>query len=258
VSSWTVLVGFDGSQHGHDALEFGDQLAAATGARLVLGCVYPCHPVTGRLGSGDRARAVLATARLRVTGAWTSRIIPAQSVAAGLAALADDDGADIVVLGSRHRGALGEALPGATAHALLQRGRGLVAVAPHGHRRRDLRRVGVLTDRSAAGRAALAAAQALARQTGASLLVQGPNGAPGTPAAGPRARLAEDLAQGALDLLVAPAWGHGLLGRLRRRGRRRPLARGAACPILVVPAGARLGSRDGRADGGRPDLLQTR
>ncbi|MGZ4270817.1 MAG: universal stress protein [Solirubrobacteraceae bacterium] len=235
--AWSILVGYDGSEHSDDALDFGQQLAMAVGAKLVVACVYLFQPLTGRLGSGDDAQRTLSGARLRVGAACETRMIPGSSVAEGLLRLADSEEAAIIVLGSRHRGNLGEALPGRTGKALLAGGRHLVAIVPRGHRGGPIARIGVLTDSSIAGRDALLAGEGLAAKTHAELRV---HGRPAQAAAARQPSLADDLAHGTLDVLVAPAWPHGLLGRLRRSGRRARLFRAADCSLVIVPAGARL------------------
>ena len=48
------------------------------------------------------------------------RIVPAGSFPAGLNAATVSESADLIVLGSRHRGHLGEALPGRVGHGLLR------------------------------------------------------------------------------------------------------------------------------------------
>jgi nucleotide-binding universal stress UspA family protein len=256
---WTILVGFDGSDHAGDALAFGERLAAATGGRLVLGCVYRYRAIRGRLGSGDRAAATVAAGRGRASMPCGTAITLGLSIAEGLIQLARAQRADVVVLGTRHRGRLGEALPGATARQVLRDGRHAVAVVPHAHRPRKLARIGVRADPSPDGaRAALTGAR-LARDAGASLCVYRGRADASVPAVVAavhetvtavevRRDLSDDLAQGHLDLLVIPAWSHGLMGRLRRRGRRGG-ARGAPCPVVIVPsrAGVVRASRAGPA-----------
>jgi len=145
-------------------------------------------------------------------------MVPAASPAAGLEELARAEGADLLVIGSRHRGRLGEALPGEVGHGLLRSpSRPVVFVAP-GEPARPLRHVGVLPD----GDRAVALGERLAAATHADLRVYAGED------------VAEDLAAGRLDALVVPDWPHGLMGRLRRRGRRarRPVGR---CVLIVAP-----------------------
>lgn len=218
----TILVGVDGSARASEALAFADRLAQATGARLVAASVYASRPPWGRLGSGDRAMAIAREAAKSTVAHCDPLIIPAASPAAGLDQLARAENADLVVIGSRHRGRLGEALPGAVGHGLLRApSRPVVFVAP-GEPARPLRHVGVLADGGADGSRAVALAERLAAATNAELRIYTRDGA------------ADDLAAGRVDALVVPDWPHGLIGRLRRRGRRsdRPIGR---CVLIVAP-----------------------
>jgi nucleotide-binding universal stress UspA family protein len=217
-----ILVGVDGSARSGEALAFAGRLAQATGARLVAGSVYASRPPWGRLGSGERAMAVARAAAAAVPVACEPRIIPAGSPAAGLDQLARSEHADLIVIGSRHRGGLGEALPGDVGHGLLRSpSRPVVFVAP-GEPPRPLRHVGVLPEGEADGHRAIALGERIAAVAHADLQVYRGAGA------------AEALAAGRLDALVVPDWPHGLMGRLRRRGRpsRTPVGR---CVLIVAP-----------------------
>lgn len=90
-----VLVGYQDTEQGRDALELGQILARANGAEMIA-CTAPTED--GR----------------------------------GLAALAQSHAADLVVLGSTHRGPLGRILPGAMVDRLLSKAPCAVAVAPPG------------------------------------------------------------------------------------------------------------------------------
>jgi nucleotide-binding universal stress UspA family protein len=249
IDRWNILVGVDGSEKSEDALQFGRQIAGAVGGHLLLGSVYRYRALGGRLASGERAAAIVAEARRRVHGHCATRIIPAPSAADGLLHIAQREHAHLIVLGSRHRGRLGEALAGEVARTLLADGRHAVAVAPTSHRRETIARMGVLADTSVAGQAALLAADLIANDTGAVLHVQGLPHVRHPHAAGPTA-VADELAQGALDLLVVGARPHGLLGRLRRRAATTSgVPHDAACPLIVVPAAAHLPVADASRDG---------
>jgi nucleotide-binding universal stress UspA family protein len=240
---WTILVGIDGSERADEALAFARGLCDAVGGRLVLGAVYAYRSFGGRLESGDAARA-LVTSRQRAGGrGGSARIAPGRTPAEGLLAIAEAERANVIVLGSRHRGRLGEALPGAVTRDLLQDGRFAIAVVPGAHRPSTLEHVGVVGDATEAGRAAMLVAGLVASDSGAALHVQGLDSS--RRAAAPEWRAAEDLARGALDLLVVAARPHNLLGRLRRV---RPNTDGASpvtCPLMVVPAAARLPIMEG-------------
>jgi nucleotide-binding universal stress UspA family protein len=227
----TIMVGFDGSRRALDALHFAECLCTQTGWRLVLAAVYPYRSLTGRLGSGDRAAATLAAARSRVRGGCETQMAPAPSVPAGLRAIADSVHADLIVLGSRHRGRLGEALAGRTARALLRDGSRAIAIVPAGRRAAPVRHVGVLVEDSEAGREAWATAAALAHDAGAAVTVHGGTVRADDVVTAPE--MADELARGELDVLIVPPWPHGLLGRLRRGVARGAPVRGG-CPVLVA------------------------
>jgi nucleotide-binding universal stress UspA family protein len=216
----TILVGVDGSARASEALAFAARLAQATGARLVAASVYASRPPWGRLGSGERALAVAREACAAAGAHCEPRFIPAPSPAAGLEQLARAEGADLVVIGSRHRGRLGEALPGEVGHGLLRSPSRPVVFVAQGEPARPLRHVGVLPDGER--RRTLALGERLAAATHADLRVYDGTGA------------AEAVAGGRLDALVVPDWPHGLMGRLRRGGRpaRRPAGR---CVLVVAP-----------------------
>jgi nucleotide-binding universal stress UspA family protein len=132
-----VLAGYDGASSGADAVHLGTFLAEATGAALEI-----VHVV-------------------RPTPAWR-----------GLAAIAEAEHVDILVVGSSHRHGIGRVVFGSTVEALVHRGSSPVAVAPAGWRApagAALETIGVAVDGSPESRHALAAAVALARLTGARL-----------------------------------------------------------------------------------------
>ena len=55
----TIVVGYDGTDHGDDALALGRLLAAIAGAELVVACAYPDDPL------GESAAALEVTQELR-------------------------------------------------------------------------------------------------------------------------------------------------------------------------------------------------
>ncbi|MGE5407379.1 MAG: universal stress protein [Syntrophothermus sp.] len=142
-----ILVGFQDTAQGRDARALGNALSRLTGARLELATL-------ARGGLAEAARA---------------------------------EHADLVVLGSTHRGPLGRLVPGAAVAHLLDEAPCAVAVAPpgfaqpgtgNGWRPLDgdgddvgLRVLGVGFDGSRAAHAALASATELALAAGAALRV---------------------------------------------------------------------------------------
>lgn len=95
-----------------------------------------------------------------------------------LRALAERGEADLIVLGSTHRAAIGSVAPGSVAEHLLQGARCGLVIAPKGYGRGDhsrdrLRVVGVGFDGGPESQAALEEAAKLARKFGASMRVVG-------------------------------------------------------------------------------------
>jgi nucleotide-binding universal stress UspA family protein len=177
----TVIVGIERSERARDALSFASTLARALGARLILASVYRVDPRRGV--SGAYARALEAEAQAALD--WTPRplggvrhvehrTIPSLSVAQGLQALAEAEGALTIVVGSSHRGRLGRLLPGSVGQRLLHGASCPVAMAPRGHESNPpagLLRIGVGYAPGPDGRCALRAACALAGRLGATLRV---------------------------------------------------------------------------------------
>lgn len=117
----TIIVGVDGTRRADAAVEFAVRVAGRTGARLVVASVYLFRALGGQMASGERARALAEGAARRCGGIpCQARVVPALTAADGLRQLADDERADLVVLGSRHRGWLGEALAGGVGRRLVR------------------------------------------------------------------------------------------------------------------------------------------
>jgi nucleotide-binding universal stress UspA family protein len=122
------------------------------------------HAATERMLAEARD-ALPASDRVRI------RAVASDSPSRALAELAAAENADLVVVGSSHRGPLGRVLPGATAERLLHTAPCAVAVAPRGYRGGDILRIGVAYDGSPEADAALRAAEALALERTATLTV---------------------------------------------------------------------------------------
>jgi nucleotide-binding universal stress UspA family protein len=178
----TIALGFDDSASSHDAAALALALAG-DGGRIVVVCAHPSGGLTARvvppehgaLGRDDAA-ARLDAARVRLGDPAGTEYVPraASSAAAALHAVAEEIGADLIVVGSSHRGMVGRVLPGTTAAQVLHVAPCAVAVAPAGLRNAEtvpLRTVGVGFDGAAPARQALAAAAELARERGADLRV---------------------------------------------------------------------------------------
>ncbi|MFI5493755.1 universal stress protein [Actinoplanes sp. NPDC051859] len=177
-----VIVGVDGGSAGADALLLGQWTAAVLAAPLVVVVV---RPAPAALGSGrvdaewvadrDRAAAaVLAGARTllgKLADEVTFRIIASSSAAHGLHDLAEELGAEAIVVGSGRAGPRNRLFAGSTAERLLAGSVCPVAIAPTGLEPLPgtLGRIGVAYVDTPDGRAALAAAARLSGSTGTPL-----------------------------------------------------------------------------------------
>ena len=151
-----VVVGFDGSPEGRDALRLGHQLATLTGEPLVVAVVQRLdqYVVADPVLVADldaqqyEAADALAEQAAQVLGSeerrdWRRSVVAARSVALGLHRVIERENAGVIVLGRTHREGLARALPGTTASRLLHGSPCPVAIAPPGWASRDggLRRI---------------------------------------------------------------------------------------------------------------------
>jgi nucleotide-binding universal stress UspA family protein len=230
--------------------------------------------IAGTGGTGGGADA-LALAQLLATPSGGATVTPVevpagQSVGRGLHEAALEQGADLIVVGSSHRGLLGRILAGDDVLATLRSAPCSVAIAPRGFAggTHAIACIGVGYDGDEPAQAALAAARALAgertkvRALGVATPPQGlvsPLGVSAVAAIeakreqierciaelGPgvegyavdgiaHQKLAELSAE--VDLLVVGSSDRGLLGRALLGSTSETLSREAACPLLVVSA----------------------
>jgi len=172
-----LIAGYDGSDHAVDGLALAELLSEVSGAELLAVAVvpheYPYAPGTPEREEGLRSHAedMLVDAvseRDRVQ----TRVVAARSAAQGLHDLAESEQADVVVVGSSHRGPVGRVLAGSVAERLLHGAPCPVAVAPAGYRERPdigLKVVACAFDGSDEARLALQHAEYVARRAGAAL-----------------------------------------------------------------------------------------
>jgi nucleotide-binding universal stress UspA family protein len=277
-----LIVGVDPrlTEGTEDALALAGALVAATGARVHLLCVYPWSAMS--VDDEDMLRAAaeraLAQARARLeTAGVTHEAVPAREPAGALHEAATR-GADLLIVGSSHRGRVGHALAGDVARSLLHGAPCPVAVAPHGYASvtHRLAVIGIAFTDTPAGRAALRVGGELAARAGAPLraigvaepaelsigrlypeherrelllreMVARELGAALGRLDAPRADAvvrdgapADVLARESetLDLLVTGAGAHGP-GGLLLGSTTRHLLHDAACPLVIVPPGTR-------------------
>jgi nucleotide-binding universal stress UspA family protein len=175
-----VLVGFDGSDGGRDALELTRALGVATGADALVVTVIPYGPLPvdfSALESSAAAEAepLFEEARRRLDGLHVeTRGFGGGSPAGVITDLAEGEDLDLILVGSPHRGAVGRALIGSVAQSVLHGAPCAVVVAPRGYAeqsRGPFRLIGVAYDGTRESRAALDRARELAEATGAAVRV---------------------------------------------------------------------------------------
>jgi nucleotide-binding universal stress UspA family protein len=268
-----VIVGFDGSEQGRDALSLGSTFASAGGSELVVACVCERNQDSEMDQRFSEVDAALGRRRYRRRELWGS---PARE----LTRVAEDTDASLLVVGSTHEGKLSRVLPGSVGERLLNGAPCAVAVAPLGFAKRDgfrERLIGVGYIGNDESRLALGWAESLARQLGSRLrliavippltsgwlpadvsarehrrrvwsdleetLSAASLGAPDLSTerevieGDPAAVLAEQ--GGELDLLVVGSRGYGPLRRVLLGGVSGRVIQDAPCPVVVVPRGAK-------------------
>jgi len=175
-----VLVGFDGSDGGRDALALVRLLTAEDGDSALVATVLFGGPLPIDLAGLDEKEAreaepIFAEAREKLAGIeLETRAYGGGSPGAILTALAEDEEFDAIVLGSPHRGALGRVLIGSVARNLLSGAPCDVVVAPKGYAAREhgqLRTIAVGYDGGPEAKQALRRAEELARRSNAMIRI---------------------------------------------------------------------------------------
>lgn len=172
-----VLVGVDGRPASCDAIALARKLLDADG-RLTLayvetGVVRPSHlavPVV-QADVAAHARELLESTRTAARVKAETAFVTAGSAGRGLHQRAEEQGADLIVVGSCNRGLLGRAMLGNDTRAALNGAPCAVAAAARGLADEDARleRIGVGYDGTAESVAAVAAARRLAASSKARL-----------------------------------------------------------------------------------------
>ncbi|HEX7291996.1 MAG TPA: universal stress protein [Conexibacter sp.] len=181
----TIVVGYDGTDHGDDALALGRLLAGIADAQLVVACAYPDDPLGESAAGLEAARGMRedAEAKLERARAWLGgggaadlRAVAGPSPSHVLHELAEASDALAVVVGATHHGRALRLLTGSTPDAVLNHAPCPVAVAPAGYRDAahgagGVRRLAVAFDGSPEARHALEVAAGFARLAAARLRV---------------------------------------------------------------------------------------
>jgi nucleotide-binding universal stress UspA family protein len=277
----SVLVGVDGSPAGRDAIALGAMLCNPRGrltlahvsvSNSATYLSFDAKPTRAE------AREMLERERAQAGVIADVRDIVSLSVGRGLHQLAEQSAADLLVVGSCSRGILGRVFIGDDTRASLNGASCAVAVAPHGYAESTagIKTVGVAYNGTAEADAALTAARDLAARYGATicaLTVVNPipgglayweafdpdwgtaieavgraakdrlrslDGVEGSVAVGiPSEALAAFGAE--VDLLVVGSRSYGPVRRMMLGSTSLNLARGARCPLLVLPRAIAVG-----------------
>jgi nucleotide-binding universal stress UspA family protein len=269
-----VVVGVDGQAGGRDAIRLAAQLSSRR--ILTLAHIYcesqPLPSDTEPLHvQAEKARTVLARERDACFPGANVVTGFAASVGRGLHEAAARQRADLLVIGSSHRGPVGRVLLKDDTRAALNGAPCAIAVAPRGYADQEgheLRSIGVGFDGSSESELALAAARTLASRTGDSVhalwvvslddvcvraavpadwpeqtdalvyevqdrldRIDGINGQ--AMYGGPKEELVKLGARS--DLLIVGSRGYGPLGSLFHGSVSTYLERRVDCPLLVLP-----------------------
>ena len=215
-----VIVSYDDSLNDHDALALG-RLFHELGSKVTL--AYVRHAALSRAADEQLAEHE-AAALLERGAAWLDdpyverRIVMSPSTGEGLARLATEVGAGIVVFGSDYRTAKGRISIGRSADVLLENGPAAVALAPAGFAAasRELATVGILPGTTDA--AAVETAHSLAARHNAATRTVGRG----------------------VDLLVVGSRPEAREGRVMISSSARNAVEEASSPVLITARGVAL------------------
>ncbi len=173
-----VLVGYDGTEGGRDAVALARTLAAPDAELLLVDVIPPVgisfmHPRRLEDEEPPQAQGFFLEAHRDLAG-WRveTRTYVANSPARVLTEIAETEGSDLIVIGPCHPGIVGRILLGSVGTGLMHGAAAPVAAAPRGHAehgRRSVRQIAVAWDGSPEAREALLRAEGLARLDSAGL-----------------------------------------------------------------------------------------
>jgi nucleotide-binding universal stress UspA family protein len=169
-----VIISYDGTPNDDDALELGKMLAGGSSS---LALAYVRHsrefdPQREELAQHDAERRLEHGASGLENVTVTQHVIVNASTGDGLAKLAADEGASVIVFGSDYRTPPGRPEPGTSAQHLLEGGPVAVAIAAAGLRSQSpgsIRGI-ALPSAGATNQVARDTANALAERLGASVV----------------------------------------------------------------------------------------
>ena len=266
-----ILVGVDGHDGGRDAIALATILREPDSIML-LAHVFMAH-IDARLPDYERlqrdaALRLLTEARAGAGLDAELRTISTTSPPRGLHWIANEEGADLLVVGASRRGAIERIVTGDDTRGVVKGARCAIAIAPEGYAARAsaLHTLGVGYDGSDADRSVVRFATELAGELGARMSAftavttptdpwgPGPlplsdtiqasiqhaldnlaaQGVEGLARYGPAVELLTEYSAG-LDLLIIGCREEGPIGQLVHGSTAQELARTAGCPLLVLP-----------------------
>lgn len=166
-----LLVGYDGSEGGRDALELARVLGEASRASVLVVIVLPYGPLPVPYEileeeEAQRAQPLFEEARKRLGGLEVeTRAFGGGSPAGVINDLAEKEEGDTIVVGSPHRGVVGRVVIDSVADGLLHGAPCEVVVAPSGYAGEvqiPFRTIAVAYDDTPEAKAALERAEAIA------------------------------------------------------------------------------------------------
>lgn len=175
-----LLVGYDGSEGGRDALELTRVVAEATDANVLLVTVLPYGPLPIPYEILDEEEAeqtepLFKEAKEQLEGVEVeTRAFGGGTPAGVITDLAEEQKVDTIVVGSPHRGPVGRTLIGSVADGLLHGAPCEVMVAPRGFAAEEhgpFRTIAVAYDDAPESKLALARAEELALACRATLVI---------------------------------------------------------------------------------------
>lgn len=175
-----IVVGFDDSEEGRDALELARILCEVRGARCIVATVIEWGPVPVRRAISDavesEAEPLFEQARKALAGLEVeARVVGTRSPGRMLAEFAGREGASTLVVGApHHRTRAGRAVLGSVAEHLLHHSPCEVAIAPRGYgdtafTHFGIDQVSVAFDGTDESKRALRHAEELAEEAGATV-----------------------------------------------------------------------------------------
>jgi nucleotide-binding universal stress UspA family protein len=214
-----IIVSYDGTANENDAIAYGSLLARA-GAEIHLGYVRHSRELVDDQEAGELLERGTRLFDGQLAGAHT---VTNRSTPEGLASLAQQIGAEVVVFCSDSHTARGHISIGNSAQRLLEGGPVAVAIAPVGLAEADggkpsVQRIVAVGEAGGDG-SAQATAQALAGALGAEVV---------------------PVADESTDLLVIDSRKDATPGRVSISSSASHLVEIATCPVLVTPRGTAL------------------